>query len=653
MSTFKLSLLLISGLLGATIAFAQQPTPLLTQPADKLLAIIKSDASQKDKADACRELAVIGGKDAVPALAALLPDEKLNHMARYALETIPDTSVDKAFRDALPTLKGRPLVGVIGSIGVRKDLQAVSDLAKLIEAPDAEVVQAAARALGRIANPTAVEALRSAVGQPSSPNQLAFCEGLLRCAETLNAKGDREQAKRLYDQLRRRNAPQHVHVAAVRGAILTGDKNGIALLQEQLLGADYISFTAAVRAAYELRGPDATKALASSLAELRDADRRILVVQALGKRSEPAALSALSTAARTGDKSVRLAAVRALAEPGNPAAARGLSELLDDKETEISQAALESLAGLPGKQVDGLVQSMLHSKESDRRLAAIELVGRRRMTACIGDLVTASTDQDARVRPVALSKLGELGGEAELSSVLDVLPKLTQMADFDAAEQALSMLCSKTETRESCSQKVIPRLYQAQPGPKSVLLRVLSGVGGPGALQAVRAAVDDPNPQVHDAAIRALGAWKTADAAPELLALATSSSNATDRTLCTRSYLGLAANSDLPAAQRLAMCRNAIPLITQSEDKNLLLSVLGAIESPESVALIAPYLDDPAAKDEAGAAVVGLAEKFLKTAPGAGLPPTLIAALEKVSQSKSNDELAKRAKALLQKVARR
>ena len=96
-----------------------QTAPSATQEQEaKFIAVLKSDdAPLKDKVDACRELAIIGTKNAVPTLAALLGDEKLSHMARYGLETIPDPSVDEALRDALGKLKGRPLVGVIGSVG--------------------------------------------------------------------------------------------------------------------------------------------------------------------------------------------------------------------------------------------------------------------------------------------------------------------------------------------------------------------------------------------------------------------------------------------------------------------------------------------------------------------------------------------------------
>ncbi len=61
-----------------------------------------------------------------------------------------DPSVDDALRDALGKLKGRLLVGVIGSLGVRRDGRAVEPLSKMLANPDAVVARAAARALGKI-----------------------------------------------------------------------------------------------------------------------------------------------------------------------------------------------------------------------------------------------------------------------------------------------------------------------------------------------------------------------------------------------------------------------------------------------------------------------------------------------------------------------
>lgn len=221
------ALLGTSLLLAADKPLSQTVPPEGKQAEARLIAVLQSaEASQKDKADACRQLAIVGSKQAVPALAGLLTDEKLSHMARYALEPIPDPAVDEALRDALGKLKGRLLVGVIASVGVRRDAQAVPALVKLLDDPDSDVAQAAARALGSIGTLEAAKALRAALGKTTdTARQLAICEGLLRAAENLAAKGDRDSARGIYDQLAALpKLPRHVRTAALQGKLSVSGK---------------------------------------------------------------------------------------------------------------------------------------------------------------------------------------------------------------------------------------------------------------------------------------------------------------------------------------------------------------------------------------------------------------------------------------------
>ena len=97
----------------------------------KLIAILKSDAPSQDKAIPCKQLAVYGTKDAVPALAALLSNSDLASWARIALEAIPDPAVDDALRTAMGKLQGNLLVGVINSIGYRRDASPLRDDSRL------------------------------------------------------------------------------------------------------------------------------------------------------------------------------------------------------------------------------------------------------------------------------------------------------------------------------------------------------------------------------------------------------------------------------------------------------------------------------------------------------------------------------------------
>jgi HEAT repeat protein len=198
-------------------AFAQKSASSRPDEA-KLIGILKSSAPQKAKADACRELGRVGTREAVAPLAALLDDEELSHMARYGLEPIQDPAVDAAFRDALGKLKGRHLVGVVGSIGVRRDPRATEALCKLLGDSDAEVAQAAARSLGRIGSLDAAQALEKALTGGSDANRLAVCEGLFRCAEVLRSQGQRKEARSIYEHVGKAQVPEFVRTGATKAA---------------------------------------------------------------------------------------------------------------------------------------------------------------------------------------------------------------------------------------------------------------------------------------------------------------------------------------------------------------------------------------------------------------------------------------------------
>ncbi len=180
----------------------------------KLIKTLKSSkSSQFAKAKACQRLAVIGTKEAVPALSALLADPKFGHYARFGLEPIPDASVDDALRRALGQLKGRLLVGVINSIAQRRDPNAVEALAKLIDDSDAEVAAAAAAALGRIGTPDSARELEKALDYTKR-----VAGACLECAERLLSQGRTEKALALYSaMLRRPDLPETLRVEALRG----------------------------------------------------------------------------------------------------------------------------------------------------------------------------------------------------------------------------------------------------------------------------------------------------------------------------------------------------------------------------------------------------------------------------------------------------
>src|SRR5262245_25774853 len=116
----------------------------------RLLAALQGELSRDATDFVCRMLTVVGGVASARALAGLLADERHSHMARYALERIPDPAAAQALREALSKVSGKLKIGVISSLGGRRDTYAVSALSGLLKDQDAAVARAAAIALGDI-----------------------------------------------------------------------------------------------------------------------------------------------------------------------------------------------------------------------------------------------------------------------------------------------------------------------------------------------------------------------------------------------------------------------------------------------------------------------------------------------------------------------
>ncbi|MCW5978564.1 MAG: HEAT repeat domain-containing protein [Bryobacteraceae bacterium] len=197
-----------------------QEREIATMDAAALIRILTDAGSPEfQKAKACQRAGELGAVEAVPAMAALLKDERLNTYARYGLEPISHPSADEALRSALTQLKGNLLIGVIASIGKRRDAKATPALAKMMYAGDANVASAAASALGQIGDAAAAKELQAALKKTQGLTKMAVADGLLACAEHLLAEGNREQALGLYVFLSAPELPRPARLGAMAAII--------------------------------------------------------------------------------------------------------------------------------------------------------------------------------------------------------------------------------------------------------------------------------------------------------------------------------------------------------------------------------------------------------------------------------------------------
>jgi len=611
----------------------------------KLIATLQSGtASPHDRGAACRRLAVIGTKESVPVLAALLADEKLSHLARFALEPMPDPAAGQALRNALGTLQGRLLVGVINSIGARRDAAATPALSKLLAGGEADTASAAAAALGRIGTSDTARVLQQALTNGPSDLRAAVADAGLECAERLLRAGEAGEATGLFDRLRMGELPSPVQRAATRGAILARGTAGVPLLLEQLRSGDPGLCAVGLRVARELPGTAVTQALAAEAGKLPEG-KQILVLQALADRGDPAALPAMFEAARGGTMPVRVAAIHGLPRLGGAAAVPVLLEVAAQPEAELAEAARVSLARLSGQEVDAALVAAVAQGDTRVRRAAVDAVAERRISAAVPALLKAAGETDGALRLAAIKGLGATVSASEFRALADLLIQAKAGDELSAAEAAVSLACMRITDKEWCAEQLLSGLSSASLEAQCALVRLLAQVGGAKALQAVRSAAQDSRAPVKDAALRALADWPDPAAAPDLLHLVRGSDNASHRVLAFRGYVRLSREAQVPADAKLTMLSAAMDLARTTDDKKLVLGGFGDVPTIESLRLAARFLSESDLADEAGAAVAKIAGAI-----GEKHQPESVAALQQVQKSAKAESVLSEARRTLRRL---
>jgi len=574
----------------------------------KLIDVLKSAAPPSEKAIACKRLAICGREEAVPALAALLPDRELSSWARIALEVVPGEAADAALREALGQLHGRMLVGVINSIGVRRDAKAVDALVARLKDADTAVASASAVALGRIGGEAAAQVLEASLASAPEGVRSAVAEGCILCAERAGAAGKTADALRIYGAVAKASVPMQRILEATRGLILVQGSAGVPLLSEQLRSTEKSRLALGLRVARELSAPEVTKELIAELSKAPP-QRQTLFILALADRGDKAALPAVLHAAKTGEEDVRSVALRALVRLSDTACVPVLLETALGANEELARTAVAVLADMPGAEIDKDLADRLARAEGKLRRVLIELAGRRPIVAATASLRKAADDPDAPTRAAALTALGATIEFGDLDVLVQRVAQPRDGEDAAVAEEALATACQRMPDREAAAAKLIAAMPSAAIPVKCRFLEILTRIGGREALQSLAAAVREGEPQIRDTASRLLGEWMDVDAAPVLLDLAQKATDDKYRIRALRGYIRLVRQFDMPDAQRAEMCRTALQTAQRTAEKRLILEVMGRYPSPAMLSLALEATRIPELKKEAVAVAMIVAEK--------------------------------------------
>lgn len=199
---------------------------------------LDSEATPDSKNFICKQMAILNQDTAIESILKLLGQSDTADQALFALERIDHPSVVHGLREALKTISGKALLGILLVLGRKKDTVSVPAISKYADHTSLDYSEAAIRALGMIGSAASYETLKKVDYSRSPQIHRAWGNSLLQIAEGFQAAGDTAAAAEIFQKLQAKDHPFGTRKAALLGLVGCGEKYSQAALEEALNDPD-------------------------------------------------------------------------------------------------------------------------------------------------------------------------------------------------------------------------------------------------------------------------------------------------------------------------------------------------------------------------------------------------------------------------------
>ena len=574
----------------------------LRQIEARLIKFIESGPTPAARDFAFDQLTFIATDASVPALRSMLGRTETAEQSRFLLERIPGNAANEALRKSLETAKGNAKIGIINSLGRRRDTGSVSALAALIAPNDKGVSEAALAALASIADPAAAKALGAARTKLEAMLREEASEAYAECADHLAQRGDRAAAIKMYRELISPQEGAGVRVRAMAGLVALEGKAAIPAVTAAVHSKDRNEQSAAIAFLNRIPGADSTKVMIAEFPKLT-APAQVRILSALADRGDASAKPLALAALKNNSGDVRAAGFAALAKLGDESNVLTLAEAAAERPGPEQDAARQSLGSLRGSKTDATIIEGIGSKRGKVRAELIVAAGERGIAAAADPIAKSLKDNDPDAQRAALRALRNVGGSAQLPMLLDLLAKASSTSDRREITQTLIAVVKRSEP--AAINQVLSSYHDSSPVESRVsLLEVLGQSSNDSALPVLRNSLTDPNPEIARGAILALSNWENPAPLMDLQAIAKGGKDPVLKTLGLRGYIKLIGlRSPRPASDTVRLLSEALQLSKDPAEKRSVLALLPSYPSEQSLNLAETLLRDESVANEAKVAV--------------------------------------------------
>lgn len=288
-----------------------------------------------------------------------------------------------------------------------------------------------------------------------------------------------------------------------------------------------------------------------------------------------------------------------------------LEYLSDTKERPRAGDVLARVQG--GSYIDSMILEHLPKvAQFPACTELVKIIGHRGLTSAFDEVIKLTSDPRVEVRQAAWTALGNITTPNRVPDLLQGV-KPRGPSDRKVLVEALVALVSQAQDSTAMTRPILQGWQAAKENPdlRSLLLDVLSQVGGPETLPIVAEAVADPSTEVRQAAIYALAQYPTHDLLPVLTARLPEETDTT----C-RMYLILAAIELIPKpgpSSQEVLARHAQSLYANAKDgdeRRRALEAVSAVVAPATARFYETFAQEGDPKLRAEARNLGQAFRF-------------------------------------------
>lgn len=614
----------LSGLSHFVMAKGQESARLVVAKA--YVKALGSVSERETKAFIIRQLQIMGGDEAVDALADYLTDKELSGPASRALARIATPAAGEAL---MAGLKSRVAMGakakrdMINAIAEAKVAGAEELLLTFVGSQDIDLQKTVLYALSQVGGEASLKVLGDAAAQAGytmekSGANKAYIELIKNIAAKGNVAAAEKAAKDLQKKAEKANQLQTREAALKILLSLKGNKDATKMLLAALKDPCKGYRNAALNFASDYVGEsdyiEVVKATLKAKSEVKvdvinwlgreaKCPAKNPVLKKLMVRFDLSLAQVLTQQLKLGDFAVEQAAVWTMVKLGDASFVPTIANLLTNSDKQVVLLAQDALLAFPGK-IDNAVAEAINKAGDDGKVAGLELLAVRMADSKVNTVLEQMKSSSAAVKGAAYTALQKVVTARDFTTTCGLLESQTEANDVKLMQEAVKAAVHFMPAAEQVST-VTRRMYQAGEAKKSLYYAVLASTNDPKALQIIIDGCNKNTGAAKTAAVEALMSWKGIEAAEYLFEIAKGSGDLANRSL-TR-YVNLIASSSMTGENKLLRLRKAMDIAKSDDVRSLVLQKVEGTGTYLAMLYAAEYLDNKPVQQPAANAVMNIA----------------------------------------------